>query len=355
MSEQLTRTDKEWHERRRKVIGASDAGALMNCDPYRNRGNLWLEKTGRLEPSKDTKHTRRGTALESAILHLFEMEQGVEVERGLYVRRGLFAAELDGAVVNRSCIALGIPGYSKDLDAYLDIPVGALDMIVEAKSAATVISRQTEEPDAEIVIDPGWGRGTDEVPFRVICQATVQMYAGNCQVHRVPVFSLGFRSFDFEIKHVRWDAELMEMIEEAGDKFWGYVQSDTPPPNAVPTLDALKRRIREPKSFRRLDESALAVYERFSTVNKERIALEKQEAELQAAAIALLGDDEEGILPDGRNLRYMLQKGQWTTDRDLLLATLRRLGEPRMYDEIMHQGEHRTFRCVNAKVGAKKR
>ena len=47
-------TEEEWLEYRRKGIGGSDAGVLYGLSKYKTEKDLWLDKTGRLPPEKDS-------------------------------------------------------------------------------------------------------------------------------------------------------------------------------------------------------------------------------------------------------------------------------------------------------------
>ena len=42
-------SNEQWHEERRKGIGASEASAIIGLNPYMNNVQLWELKTGRKE------------------------------------------------------------------------------------------------------------------------------------------------------------------------------------------------------------------------------------------------------------------------------------------------------------------
>lgn len=57
----------EWLEFRKTRIGASDAPAIMGVSPWKTAHRLWLEKTGRIEPVKQTEAMKRGLDLEDHV------------------------------------------------------------------------------------------------------------------------------------------------------------------------------------------------------------------------------------------------------------------------------------------------
>ena len=68
---------------RRKFIGGSDTGTIMNVNPWKSQYELWLEKTGQLEPDdiSDKLQVWFGTEEEEIVAKRFCLETGKSVRR----------------------------------------------------------------------------------------------------------------------------------------------------------------------------------------------------------------------------------------------------------------------------------
>lgn len=73
--QQLTKADRHaaWLESRRQGIGGSDMGTILGLNAYKTPYELWLEKTGRVEPEDISGRWAvvRGNALESELRKRF--------------------------------------------------------------------------------------------------------------------------------------------------------------------------------------------------------------------------------------------------------------------------------------------
>ena len=63
-AEPIVPGSKEWHEKRRKGIGASDAAVVCGLSKWSTPYDLYLEKIGEKEPQEETEVMRRGKMLE---------------------------------------------------------------------------------------------------------------------------------------------------------------------------------------------------------------------------------------------------------------------------------------------------
>jgi predicted phage-related endonuclease len=99
----------EIRERRRRFLGSSDISAIIGVNQYRNAGDLWLDKTGRLTDDKGSTASRSGQHLEEAALRMFEEERGVKLARDIWLDDGeFFCANLDACLL-RGVIASSQP------------------------------------------------------------------------------------------------------------------------------------------------------------------------------------------------------------------------------------------------------
>lgn len=72
----LTQNTPEWHEYRRKKIGASDAPIIMEASPWKTPYQLWLDKTCKMT-SPSTLPQKRGLEMEEAARQSFEKMTGM--------------------------------------------------------------------------------------------------------------------------------------------------------------------------------------------------------------------------------------------------------------------------------------
>lgn len=303
----------EQREARRACIGSSDAPVLTGSDQYRSLFDLWLDKTGRLEDRPASDDADRGTDLEPYVLDMFERRMGVRLARNIELRNGgIFAANLDAAITS--------PGAHQQ-------PIKAG---VEAKTT---------------VDDEAWGEAIDDVPERVLVQVQAQMMVGGYDITYVPVLIPKFKRFHFEIYQVMRHDELIAQIKERGEWFWSEcVQKDTPPPNVLPTLGALKRRRREPKSVVCLTDEARTVWEGLENLKLSKKNAEQAIEKWQCKLLSMLGDAEAGEFESGEMLTYLAQKGARRIDIDLLQMRLRERGCEDILEGIVEQPEFRVLR-----------
>ena len=212
----VPQTESEWLKSRLKGLGASEASAVIGCNPYMSNTDLWKIKTGRkIAPDiSSNAHVAYGHAAEGPIRELFALDYP-EYE----VRYGgaydmvhnpdypwLFAT-LDGRLVERKTGRKGI---------------------LEIKTTEILRSMQKEK----------W---RDKIPDNYFCQVIHQLLA---------------TSWDFAILHAQlkrvWDGEIrterrtykiersdvlddLDYLLEAEIRFWTqYVEKDVEPPLLLP-------------------------------------------------------------------------------------------------------------------------
>jgi putative phage-type endonuclease len=94
----LDQQTDEWLKWRGQGIGASDAAAIMHASPFKTPYQLWLEKTGRVPPQKQTRAMAHGVANEETAREQFIREHGIQVAPACfeYDDEPLIRASLDG-------------------------------------------------------------------------------------------------------------------------------------------------------------------------------------------------------------------------------------------------------------------
>ncbi|MGN0594164.1 MAG: YqaJ viral recombinase family protein [Hominimerdicola sp.] len=94
---------EKWLELRTKGIGGSDVSVIAGINPYKSAHQLWLEKTGQIEPEQaDSEFTHFGTLLEPIVKKEFTERTGIKVRNKKAVLKSrkypFMIADLDGVV-----------------------------------------------------------------------------------------------------------------------------------------------------------------------------------------------------------------------------------------------------------------
>ena len=296
----MTITDKQ-REARTTMLGSSDLAAICGLDPWRNAADVYAEKVyGMRRVTNEAMEA--GNLLEAAILS--------------------FAGQTLGALKrNQTRRVTGYP-IRCNIDA---LAIEQTGEPVEGKSAG--ITNPFFKANDE------WGEaGSDDVPDRVKIQTHGHMLAltanpytltGYPKQCHVPTL-LGGRGFVMFV--VPFDREAAEEILIIATAFWtDHIEPRVPPPDVTPSLQTLKRIIREPESVVDLDTyindpddlghigreiHEMELYKECATFNT------KNADECKATILAALGDAEAGRLPDGRLVHYkeIFCKGQKEKD-----------------------------------------
>lgn len=97
----LSRSD--WLRYRAMGIGGSDVSVVAGINPYRSVYQLWLEKTGQIEPEQsDSEYAHFGTLLEPVIRKEFTERTGLKVRQKHMILQSeeypFMLANLDGII-----------------------------------------------------------------------------------------------------------------------------------------------------------------------------------------------------------------------------------------------------------------
>lgn len=184
----LVQGSPAWLEHRRGLRNASETPAVLGVSPWMTPYQLWLLKTGRVEPEVN-EAMRRGTALEPAARAAYEAHTGL-VMQPLVLQDGLYSASLDGMTL-------------------------AGDLIVEIKvpyrGQGSTLWQQAEG---------------GEVPSYYAAQIQHQLMVSGAEVAHLWVYD-GQQGL---LREVRPDAVMHERIRAAWDGFAVFLDGDTPPP-----------------------------------------------------------------------------------------------------------------------------
>lgn len=239
---------------RTKGIGGTDVAAIVGLSPYKTAYDVWLEKTGKIEPQMETSAMRMGTRLEPLVLKMLSEETGLTAQAG-----GRFVHPVRGwQVVN--------------VDAVASIH----DTILEAKTAG---ERQAHR----------WGEeGSDDIPPEYLTQVTWYMSALEWARAAVGVLIGGQ---EFRYYFVSLDPELERFLLAKAEEFWFvHVKGDKEPPiQTSTTLDRyLKQRFpRELYELRKASPFEIELLDGYAKARKDYDNVEaikdRYEAELKLA------------------------------------------------------------------------
>lgn len=274
---------------RQQRLHATDVAAILGLSPHRVGYEVWLEKSGRIEPWGGNAATEIGSRLEAPILDVAESELGPLRRNVLRVADGLdfpLAATLDA-------------------ELHPQVPV-------EAKTSGIVGPVYGE-----------WGEdGTDVVPPAYLVQLTVQMLCSGSDLAHLYAL-LGGRGI-VRYRVVR-DEEVVRTISEFCGRWWQrHVVEAIEPERTEPVpLEVVKRIRRQPHKTIALDDSATQTIAEYELAKAKKNTWEKCLADAQANLLLLLGDAEAATLPDGRRLTYLEQARKGYTVSDYQFRVLR--------------------------------
>ena len=294
---------------RRKHIGSSDVPAILGLCPWGTPLSVYASKVGESAEEEESEAAAIGNAAEDVLLNWVERRIGRAVERNLQTLidpNGIFAVNLDGRIDEGT--------------------------IVEAKS--TGITDEWGEP------------GTDEVPERVLAQATFQMHVARAHLCHVPTLLLDGRRPRVNLYTIGYDRELGEAIGMKCMAFWErHVVPRVPPPpsfNVGADLEAFKRlrRVESCVEVAGADE----LFDRFEAAKQAAKDADAAVDAAKAEMLAAIGEHGGIRSPSGRSYTYASQSRRGV-DVDAL-----RTNHPDVYAAVEKVS---SFRVLRKKRGSK--
>lgn len=217
MGHDIITTEAEWHAARLKGVGASEASAIVGCNPYMSNVDLWKIKTGRnVAPDiSSNTHVVYGHAAEGPIRELFaldypeyEVTYGGAFDMVRHKEYPWLFATLDGRLLEKSTGRLGV---------------------YEGKTTEILRSISKEK----------W---SDGVPQNYYVQNLHQLLATGWDF--VVLHAQLKRVWNGEIRSTRqtYKIERSDVLDDLNFllseeiKFWGYVERDECPPLILPEI-----------------------------------------------------------------------------------------------------------------------
>lgn len=269
MSNVLVRTNeisrKEWLEWRQKGLGGSDAAVVCGLSRYKSPIELWLEKTGRVEPKEAGEAAYWGTVMEPIIRNEFEQRTGMIVE-------------LESSILQHS----EYPFMLANLDGMIVDPIQG-HCIFEAKTASSYKLAEWESSIPE------------EYQLQVQHYMAVTGFIGSY----VAVL-IGGNQFHWQF--MPRDEELIEMMIRLEAKFWRFVETDTMPPidgsdAAAEFLNSMYSKSNA-KSQITLPDEAISLIKQYEEASDAEKADAERKDEAGNKLKSILKDNEVGTIGD---------------------------------------------------------
>lgn len=179
----LAKDHADWLEIRKKGLGGSDIGTALGFNPFKTPYQLWLEKTGQVEPEDISQKVaiQIGNELEDLVARMFTQETGLEVQRD-----------------NKTHVHKEYPF----LLANIDRKIIGQEALLECKTTGAHNAGQ-------------WAG--DNVPASYLLQ--VQHYL-NVLDYDTAYIAVIIGNNDFQWKEIKRDNDLIQAYQEKAISFW---------------------------------------------------------------------------------------------------------------------------------------
>lgn len=279
-------------EFRKGGIGGSDAAVVLGVSPWKSALELWLEKTGQVEDTKESTRLSAGSFLEPFI--------AAEVQRGRVIAHG------EGRHLDRICSGKQLLGEGGEMLTHPDHPF-MLANTDRTIGGAKVGDRWIPSGILEIktagewAFKRGWGQGVP-LYYQVQCQHYMAVTGARFAI--VACLEGLERVHVWELK--RDDHFIIERLIPKLADFWAKVESKTPP--QVDDSDSCARALRlmypepEPAKVIDLGEDAdriHAIANEHALIGKEIRGLAAARRGLANQLAAAFQDAEEVHMGDG--------------------------------------------------------
>ena len=260
----------EWHEMRRRGVGASEVAAACGLSRWTSRYSLWDRKyNGTIWAGNAA--TRWGQRHEQWILHDWSEETGAEIES----TQSTYRDER-------------WPNVWATLDAVATLPDGS-ECVVEAKSTTSRNAGLGEE-------------GTDQAPIEWLVQVQIQMLLSGIHQARIAVLVDGSQQREYVVEFDRETAERL-----AGEAQAWYVEASEckVPPASWATLPEMLERIDTygtPSMVDLRDGEIAQKWADYEMIDRSIKSLEERRDAIKAAVIVAMGDSSRARIADDREL-----------------------------------------------------
>ena len=268
-TEEMSR--EEWLSWRNKGIGGSDAAVICGLNKYKSIVQLWLEKTGQLEPEEAGEAAYWGTVMEPII-------------REEFCRRTDLVVKPVNAILQHA----EHPFMLANLDGIVQDPIHG-QCVLEIKTANAFFASQWEQGIPEIY----------QVQIQHYLSATNFTYA-YCAV------LIGGNTFKYF--HIPRNDEVIKLLIQLEENFWvNHVQANVPPETdgSSASGELLKRLYPtgKPNSSIELPESALQLIDEYEMAKADEAEALQRKETMSNRLKELLGEHESGVV-SGRCVQW---------------------------------------------------
>lgn len=259
-------THEEWLEERKKGIGSSDAGTIMGASPFQTPYGLYLLKTGRTEPVKESDAMFNGHILEPAVAEWFSGKTGSIVD---------ITSEGDWMAVDTE------RDYLRVSPDRLYWPKGTPAAEQTMRNARVLEIKSTSK-----TVDK------DDLPDYWYCQIQYQMGILGADAGTL-CWITGSPTLHFDYAEVPFNRPFFDALIERIDRFWNENIGKDIPPADTNAADTLRR---YPKSSKGLsadaDKATFELWKSLKDCRTELKELEERETNLTDALKMATGEAE---------------------------------------------------------------
>ncbi len=259
-------THEEWLEERKKGIGSSDAGTIMGASPFQTPYGLYLLKTGRAEPVKESDAMFNGHVLEPAVAEWFSWKTGAVVD--LTSEGDWMAVDTEREYLRVSPDRLYWPKGTPAADQTMQNA-----RVLEIKSTSKIVDK-------------------DDLPDYWYCQIQYQMGILGADAGAL-CWITGAPTLHFDYAEIQFNRPFFDALIERIDRFWNEnIGKDIAPADSN-AEDTLRRC---PKSKKGLtadaDVATFGLWEALKECKTSLKELEEREANLTDALKMATGEAE---------------------------------------------------------------
>lgn len=256
-------TKQEWLKLRTKGIGGSDVSIIAGINSYKSIFQLWMEKTGMMEPEEvESDYAHFGTVLEPIVRNEFMQRTGIKVRLKNCIMQHeeypYMICNLDGVIYEN----------------------GEMNLF-EAKTASAYKLKEWEEG-----VPPEY-------------QLQIQHYMAITGAKKTYIAALiGGNQFIYHI--VERDEELIHLIIQMEKLFWEeHVKKNVPPEidGSTATSKYLEQKYKNSiDNLIQLPQSAEQLLGEFDLISEEIKTLTEKKNQITNSLKELLGENEKGIV-----------------------------------------------------------
>jgi len=290
--------------RRRHGLGGSEVATILGLNPYKSAYELWLEKTGRVEPEDISQKfaIRRGNDMEALVAKWFSEDTGMTVHR-----------------VNKTLTNPDHPYLVGHIDRRI---VGAKEGL-ECKTANWRMAAKFGE------------QGTDDVPANYLIQCVHYMIVTGWRVWHLAAELGG----DFRIYRIEYDSVLANHVAQSAHDWWQHhiIEEIEPEPQSARDLDLAFPTADAGVQVEASSEIA-AVHSELRVVQRDTKALKDRESALKEQIKSAMRDAST-LTHEGRKIATWNNQSRKSFDSKAFSTD-----HPQLFEQYQKTSEFRVLR-----------